>query len=619
MFAGAGLSVPAGLPGFDRLRDDAIGTLADHAISLPPDEWRDVVGRAAADMLAEPFMHALDAAKVPVVEWIRERFGHGRPTLGHHLLADLADDGAAVWTVNFDELIEDASGRTLDVTAWPDDPADGPRLLKPHGTLSGQIIVTAAHVLGGLSDPWIDRLAADVAGRIAVLIGYSARDIDFRPEWTTVLRSAKRVVWFDVQASDLSAQRSLLAELPLGMVEFRQTADPAADLVAWCRTHGIARVEPLLGRAYPTLSDPGAGFDADALTVGRFEQVIGRHDLARRTYRRHWPRAPIEATKARIEMAINQNGRATAFALRHAAPVVRLRSGELAARLERKALTIAANVGDHERVLQETEDYERAPTSVAAVLRVASLRVTGDLDTAVELAQVALARAETERHPIRAAHASFQLLQTLIWAYRLDEARVAAERNGYLARNGANRWVAWHELCLAAIHARTEPDAALGHAELGIARFEAERLLDGVTAGLLTTVVIHRAAGDIDAARTTLGDLVERRDSRAGTYYLRGSELSAQWVELERAELLRIERPGEALERYRLLAGSAYPIMSSLALVGLAACQEHAGDDGTEAATRALELGRSIGARYQVALAERFLQGRLGTQPILFP
>jgi hypothetical protein len=69
------------------------------------------------------------------------------------------------------------------------------RLLEPHGTLSGQLIVTADQVLKGLEGSWEHQLRANVRGRTIVFVSYSGWDLDFQPLWNDVLQAAGRALW----------------------------------------------------------------------------------------------------------------------------------------------------------------------------------------------------------------------------------------------------------------------------------------------------------------------------------------------------------------------------------------------------------------------------------------
>jgi hypothetical protein len=177
----------------------------------------------------------------------------------------LAIAGARVWTVNFDTLIEQASPSELRLCAWPDPPSDYSQLLKPHGTLTGQLIVTADQVLKGLELSWERQLRADVQGRTVVFVGYSGWDLDFQPLWNGALQAARRVLWFDMpNPAEQERKRILLHRVASsGRLAFPQRPprtpgvrpNSSWDFVEWCQEHGLVDVDDglvaqLKGRAW---------------------------------------------------------------------------------------------------------------------------------------------------------------------------------------------------------------------------------------------------------------------------------------------------------------------------------------------------------------------------------
>lgn len=166
--------------------------LRDEVLSQLGLDSRDSARReVAAGLAPEPFMSELRDGGIDVARWLRETLS-GKPNMAHRCLAELAHTGAGVWTVNFDTLIEQADP-SLRVLAWPDAPTQTAQLVKPHGTLGSELIVTSDQVLGGLDRPWIERLRDDVKGRTVIFVGYSGRDLDFQPIWNEVLKGAREV------------------------------------------------------------------------------------------------------------------------------------------------------------------------------------------------------------------------------------------------------------------------------------------------------------------------------------------------------------------------------------------------------------------------------------------
>ena len=127
--AGASLSMPAGLPVFDWLRDEIL-----HQLELDHMPGRmGTMAEVAAGLVPEPFMLELSRAGVDVQRWLSQLLTAGKPNAAHHALAQLAMAGAQVWTVNFDTLIEQAAGGKLACVAWAGEPSIRAQLMKPHG------------------------------------------------------------------------------------------------------------------------------------------------------------------------------------------------------------------------------------------------------------------------------------------------------------------------------------------------------------------------------------------------------------------------------------------------------------------------------------------------------
>lgn len=608
VFAGAGLSFHSQLPGFNALRDgalDDLGLTASMAL--------------ASEMLPEPFMNALVQSGFDVQSWLQKRFAHGEPTDGHQALEQLARDGANVWTVNFDELIESVSPSIpLDVCSWPDSPTTTSQLLKPHGTLSGEIIVTAEQVLGRIPAEWEERLREDVQGRTVLMIGYSGRDLDLRPIWADVLQGCSGVVWFEKDGVDLSARRNMLSDLDrAGKVEWREHDDPTDDFVDWCQRRSLVdhRIVKRSGpKATHTTHIPN-----DPFYRAQFQQLLGDAHGARQTLLNEIRQHPLRSLRGLLEQQVNHGSTPTARFLSIAAPVVAVVRPRTADALRRKALAIHANVGDHDKVLAATENYDAAATSVFATLRAASVRVTGNLEDSIAIARAGFDRAVREQHPVRAANAGFQFAQSLVWAHRLEEAAdFLHDPYDLISSNSANRWIAWRQLLLAAIALHRDPLAAIEHSKLGMERFRSEGLLDGLASGTQTLLVAHRAAGDTISAERALKRLGELRTAE-GTFYLRSSQLSNEWTLLAHAENTRLRGTGDAHLRYADLRGSRYPIMSSLADLGVALCDLTDGRDPTDPAACALATAQRIGALYQGALAADILHHRADPlAPLLF-
>jgi hypothetical protein len=339
VFAGAGvsLSMPAGLPVFDWIRDEILHQLGLDSYVQPPGGALDGRAAVAAGLVPEPFMLELSRAGVDVQKWLEMVLSAGQPNAVHRVLAQLTAAGARVWTVNFDTLIEKAAGGRLERIAWPNDPSAGAPLMKPHGSVGGKLIVTAAQVLAGLDATWLEQLRADVDGRTVIFIGYRGRDLDFQPVWDDVLRSAARVLWFDKWADgrpvEATRKRLMLrrvdargdlrfpcpAPFPAG-VSKGALPNPSWDFIDWCRRREFGDVGPELVRqlfdhtpmvSYPSL--PGTTQWATPSVQG----LLGDYAAARRRYLNLAlrPGSNREASGSLAASMINHGGQRVAMLL----------------------------------------------------------------------------------------------------------------------------------------------------------------------------------------------------------------------------------------------------------------------------------------------------------------
>lgn len=638
VFAGAGISRDSGLPLFNEIRDEAIKQLglARYLASLAPEN----VGHASIEIVKglapEAFLHALEQCDVDVSAWLRVVLMGGRPMMAHLILAELAQAGAAVWTVNFDELIEAASSRPLRTSAWPNDPRHNAEILKPHGTLSGQLIATASAVLSPPAAGWVDRLISDVSNRTVVFVGYSARDADFRPLWTEVLTAAREVVWFDFPDPKKQEQiRRMLRRLADdGRLTFpaEQSAglppNPARHFVMWIQEHTSFDALHLNAPIEVVRVDAPLPLIAIESPFGpaRFLERLGDAPGARRAYLGSVWRSPLGGLKGAAMVTVNHGGASTAAALR----VVRVMSSPFRRSafhlwVRRKEASIYANLGDHDRVLRLTAEGAESEVSTEVILRCASLRMTSNLDEASRTALGALARARSEERPrpARAANAAFQAVISLLWAYRLDEGRSVLENDlEPLAALAANRWVAWALAMRAALDARI-PELVTQNVDLldrAIHLFLSEGLIDGAISVTLTKSVVLRA-GSREAEAGRCVDTVPELERSSGVLYARGHLFTKEVISFERAELCR--RRGaldEALNGYASLARSRYPVNASLGMLGESLTLLELGKENAAPAQQAHDVAKQIGARYQLGLAEQLLLGDLAVDvQLLYP
>jgi hypothetical protein len=647
VFAGAGvsLSMPTGLPVFNWLRDEILRQLgldryipARDGADPQVDAKRAGMWEVTSGLVPEPFMLELSRAGIDVQSWLNAVLSAEQPNAAHHALAQLAAAGARVWTVNFDTLIEKASGNTLQTLAWPGMPAPGSQLLKPHGSVGGSLIVTAEQVLAGLDDRWLERLRADAGGRTAVFVGYSGRDLDFQPIWDDVLTDATAVVWFDRwlddQMSDAAHKRLLLRHadtsgrltlapptpVPAGAPAGAEP-NPSWDFIAWCQDQHLVDIDPRLARQLfqrpPAVRyRPLPGSTAWARPA--IQGLLGDYTGARKSYLRTALRPGYQrkTASALATSYINHGGNTIAALL---APATLLPgSGRRAAIRElaqRKRLTAWSRTGRHDAVLRATQALPPGTVSTYLILRAEALRITGSLTDAAQTARTARQRARTEQHPVRAAHAAFQECLALLWAERLAEAHECLEE--YLrpyAGLAATRWVAWADFIAGGLAVHDgKADEAVKNFQSAETRFQAEVLLDGVVSVKTARLAAHRLRDDAAAYLTEMARVTElsRRGERGQRYYTRRNTFTADSIDNDHAEFARCHRQDltAAWTLYEGTASSRYPVQASLGHLGLALIQAERGQPPSHATTAA-GIADQIGSQLITARAQELL-----TQP----
>lgn len=644
IFAGAGVSrsMPAGLPVFDELRNEVLKQLGleQYMWHKAGDESREEESsapeRVAGDLAPELFMLGLSEAHIAVESWLAEVLSGKEPNAAHHALAGLAVGGSRVWTVNFDTLIEQASGYTLRTVAWPASPSPDAQLLKPHGSAGGELIVTARQVIETLGDAWLERLRSDVCGRTVLFIGYRGRDLDFQPIWDEVLSEAAAVVWFDVWAdghmNEAAFKRKLLAGVDArGKLELAGPAslppgapahpkhNPSWDFVAWCQDRHLVDIEPSIvlrlfeaqepERHYPPL--PGDTVWAKPAVQG----MLGDYRGARTSYRRAARRPGyLREAASRLGMSYVVRGGNGMASLLGAAMLLPPYGaiGKVRERALRMRLTAWSRTGRHEAVLRATRGLPDNAGSVYLILRSESLRMTGSLDEAAATAAVARTKAGKETHEVRLAHAAFQECFALLWAERLSELRTCLDN--YLlpyAPLAGNRWMAWADFIEAGweVHSGHGEEALKKHDSADL-RFKAEGLLDGVVSVHTGRLAAYRLTGSLAEYAETLAEVTAlSHGGRVGeTYYTRRNDFTAESITNDHAEFMRCGRRdlNAARALYEQTAASRHPLQKALGHLGLALIQAGLGQAPTHATT-ALRTAEGIGCRLFAARSRELL------------
>jgi hypothetical protein len=107
-WGGRVIVTPQQTPDFNWIRSEVLCQLSLDAYASG-DPGADPPRAEVADGLApEPFMLELSNAEVAISDWLGQVLSGGDPNAAHTALAAVAREGAKVWTVNFDSLIERA-------------------------------------------------------------------------------------------------------------------------------------------------------------------------------------------------------------------------------------------------------------------------------------------------------------------------------------------------------------------------------------------------------------------------------------------------------------------------------------------------------------------------------
>lgn len=640
VFAGAGVSfsAPTSLPTFNQLRDEVLLGLdlpefvraAEHRGEAPTAEIATAEG-----LYPEPFLHALSEAGFPLTSWLADVLGAVRPNAAHRAIAELALAGARVWTVNYDHNIERAVDPALSVSSWPAPPSRA-QVMKPHGTLGGDLIATTAQVVRGLDVGWLGQLRGDLSGiDTAVFLGYSGRDLDFHPYWDDVLGGVRRVVWFDVPNADSTLKKALLPQaVARGALHLPEPFPPPAgagpeakpnpcwDFLVWCRDEGLLSAtevtgaqglfgDPILALAHAKL--PGDLRWARAAVLG----LLGSYVREREQYAQllRSPRQTRAASLALANFVLNHGGLPVARMLRAGVLIPPLTRGLRRARERavRKRLTVMSRVGAHEAVIKATVHLPSDAVSTYEILRAGSLRVSGSLEQATATARRAYERALTEHHLVRIAHAAYQECQALVWSDRTDEAwETLQDHLRPYAPLAAGRWVAWADFIQAALLVRTgDVSASRQYVERATRGFQAEALADGIVSSQMVLPTVARLAGD-DAEFTAALQRVRRLMApvSGSTYYTRGHPFTRYTVMLEEAEFARTHTRDAQRARalFAELAASGFPLHEAFGQLGGAMIER----DVTvqrRLAERAQRAGTELGQRLVVRRAGLLLEG----------
>jgi hypothetical protein len=630
VFVGAGVSVsaPSNRPAFNKMRDEILCQLDLNAYAACSPAANSEKVKVVSGLAPEPFMLELSRFEVAITDWLNQVLGEGDPNAAHVALAALAHDGAKIWTVNFDLLIERADS-SLSCIAWPDDPSNGASIMKPHGTIGGELIVTSEQVLRGLGETWVDRLREDTSGRTVVFIGYSGRDLDFQPIWDDVLTGAEKIIWFDKSDHEEQTRKRLLLRRAdaAGKLSFPlpttfpsglgpdTSSNPSWDFVNWCHSELLTDIDEDLARQ---LLEPQANFSYPHLSgnLARARPAVlgllGDYRGVRSNYLQLLKDSSERKFAARslVMLELNQGGKPLAIGLALAKicpPLGPLRATRETA--ERKRLTVLSKSGNHRAVLRGTKNLTSTSISTLLILRSASTRITGSLDEAAELAKDARGRAVLEKHPVRVAHASFQQAIALLWAERLDEAQRCLEDDLVpYAAIAASRWVAWADFIRGGLAVRAgDGGEALQAFELSRARFAAERLVDGLVSVAVSRLAALRLVNDDVTFKSSIDEVssLVSLGLRKHVFYAKAHEFTYESIKLEQAEFdrMHINDLQSANRIYSAVSTSRYPLHAAHALLGLSLVELQRGREATRV-SESIEVAHAIGAQLITQRAE---------------
>jgi len=594
--AGASLAAPACRPLFFAIRT-ALAAQLDVELT---EAWAD-------HMAPEALLSRLAGAGVDVDGELRRMLAGGRPNALHAVAAAVLARGDAVWTTNFDELIEAAaSAASVDVHVLL--PGDEPacqcgrgHLVKIHGTLSGRhVVARSEEVLRPLPAPWLARLKHDLRGARAAIVGYAGADIDLRGGLVEALGAADDATWFCRPADAPDLDRRFGSLIEAGKLK-PDDADERPDLRAWAWARGAGLdglVSPeLMADLRRPIEHPAVrcAFTADRLVRARVLDDFGRSTEARRGYR---GAALLGPRRRRATSALISSGLIHGAPWRGPAIALLNRACDLPLNWRWPHLQrlpyLTFNVEAEPRLRALERSLQVVGHRPRIVMAAANAAKEVDPRRSIELAREAQREALDADEPAQLAWATFTLSLALRWYGDLAEARVQAAllADSYGALAGP-AWAAWGFFERAAVAALSgDLTAATEDAGRAVEIFAAAGSLFLFDAWC-ATIAIARAAGD-SATRTLAYEeaVALLTQTRLRKRFMREVLL------VEEGELAREDgRYDEAAMSYRQLEHSPTLAQRVLGLLGLGEVERARGEEPA-AAWAALRLGDERGCGY---------------------
>ena len=582
--AGASVAPPSNLPLFAELRKCLV-----RSVGLERGVTREVADALTA-LAPETFMRAIFEGGLPLESWISETLGRGEPNAVHAVLAESLSLGATIWTVNVDELIEKAAGRSVIVAAWNDEtPAEDAQLLKPHGTISrGQYLFRSDQVIKRLPMPWADRLTRDCRQRHVILVGYAGLDIDLRVVLNTALADAGEITWFEVvdKRPGLLERIPALAERRQPFIGGTRSQDLSRDFIEWAHDRGLSgTVAPRQNLGVGAEPDPCVrDIEGNPLLArGMLLERIGERKAARQMYRR-------------VMFSGGGSRRLAAHKLQTidfyegawwTRPVISWSGGAMAGLmpgpLRRKAdrvqvTRLSSHLGDHSAALLRSERVKSPDDPAILIARAKAARFTGQLQTAINAATRCEDLARGGDSIDELAHALFEEIFTYTWLGDLVNARrVLGELFEGVDGLAGVRWVAWahwQRACLAIYD--NDAIGALRDLDQSYSLFGSDALPAGQVASLTVRLTAARLAGNASVYEAADHEIQAFRGTTGWTSFTEAS------IGEERAEWLRIH--GDMDEAMRLndcvlAASRENPVHLGLALLRRAEIQRSLGQD----------------------------------------
>jgi hypothetical protein len=621
--AGASVALPAGLPRFEELRSALLSRL-DAGSELDT---------AASQLAPETFMRALYEGRLPLKRWLSTVLGAGSPNAVHTVLATALARGAAVWTVNVDELIEQAL-KTMEanvrVASYPDGAPDADAvLLKPHGTVSrGRYLFRSNQVVRPMPRPWADRLRSDVYGADVVVVGYQGLDIDFRVVLESALRDANSITWFEYEGKQPGLRRrfSAMSSPTAKLIGGSTPSTLTPRFLDWAMTRGLLDRVPaaLLQAARQEPGQPAIASIGGSATLARALLVerCGDPRRARHAYRAAlftWnPLKVLRAGTRLVKLSLYEPTRWAARVLDlSASKRARLVPRPIRRVLDRVHVTVlSSGEGQHEAALRRAVLAIDQDDPAILIARSKAARYLGDLHQAEELATRAVNVSDERGAVEEGAHAVFELTITQTFAGRFVDARSSLELLVGRDALASARWIAWGEwqrACLG-LYANDNRSAckALDRArEL----FKADGLATGEVACLTSRLTAARLCDDAQAFEDTLLELERSRGCHGWTDFIDAT------IDLEGAEWACAHGDATTARAAldRVVAASEHrPI--HLAMAGLASAElarmDGADNQGLIADVKQLATQHGFRYLHAHALVADTLAGRLSFEEL---